>query len=46
MDKNIPNEYENQFKSFEEFREFMMKKAKGELEQAFTKTKIKNERRN
>lgn len=42
MSKEIPKEYKNQFKSFEEFKEFMMNKAKNELVMAWNnKEKIK-----
>ena len=40
--KKIPNEYANQFKSFEEFKEFMSDKAKKQLVDAFNKTDLKN----
>ena len=40
--KEIPNEYANQFKSFEEFKEFMSDKARKQLVDAFNKTDLKN----
>ena len=40
--KEIPNEYANQFKSFEEFKEFMSDKARKQLVNAFNKTDLKN----
>lgn len=43
--KKIPNEYANQFKSFEEFKEFMSDKAKKQLEDAFNKTDLKKIKR-
>ena len=47
MSKEIPKEYKNQFKSFEEFKEFMMNKAKNELVMAgIIKRKLKNEKYN
>ena len=38
MGKEIPKEYRNQFNSFDEFKEFMMDKAKKELKNAYDKS--------
>ena len=38
MGKEIPKEYRNQFNSFDEFKEFMMDKAKKELVSAYDKS--------
>lgn len=35
--KKIPNEYANQFKSFVDYKDFMMEKAKNQLARAFEK---------
>ena len=47
--KQIPKEYRNQFKSFVDFKDFMLERAKNQLTSAFDKIdidEIKNRKEN